>query len=137
MRVINVPKRGIGNVTISNITAKAEENNISMFEAITGGKELAFKQLITKLQEIFLKINDSCNAIYKGGSRVDPAIDAPNDYDYICFAKPLHRHFILSKLYKLGFRQPGSFKSRKQIEKHDENYVDFSQTRVYPYTQIT
>ena len=52
MRIINVPKRGIGNVTISNITAKAEENNISMFEAITGGKELAFKQLIIKLQEI-------------------------------------------------------------------------------------
>ena len=52
MRVINVPRRGIGNVTISNITAKAEENNISMFEAISSGKELAFKQLITKLQEI-------------------------------------------------------------------------------------
>lgn len=52
MRVINVPRRGIGNVTISNITAKAEENNISMYEAISSGKELAFKQLITKLQEI-------------------------------------------------------------------------------------
>ena len=51
MRIINVPKRGIGNVTISNITAKAEENNTSMFEAISSGKELAFKQLITKLQE--------------------------------------------------------------------------------------
>ena len=45
-RVINVPKRGIGNVTIANINARAEENNISMFEAITSGKELAFKQLI-------------------------------------------------------------------------------------------
>ena len=52
MRIINVPKRGIGNVTISNITAKAEENNISMYEAISQGKELAFKQLIIKLQEI-------------------------------------------------------------------------------------
>ena len=51
MRVINVPKRGIGNVTIGNITAKAEENNISMFEAISSGKELAFKQLIIDLQE--------------------------------------------------------------------------------------
>lgn len=51
MRVINVPKRGIGNVTIGNITAKAEENNISMFEAISSGKELAFKQLVVELQE--------------------------------------------------------------------------------------
>ena len=49
-RVINVPKRGIGNITIANINARAEENNISMFEAITSGKELAFKQLIEELQ---------------------------------------------------------------------------------------
>lgn len=51
-RVINVPKRGIGNVTIANITARAEENNTSMFEAITSGKELAFKQLIEELTKI-------------------------------------------------------------------------------------
>lgn len=51
IRIINVPKRGIGNVTIGNITAKAEENNTSMFEAISSGKELAFKQLILELQE--------------------------------------------------------------------------------------
>lgn len=51
-RVINVPKRGIGNVTISNITAKSEENETSMFEAITSGKELIFKNLILELQEI-------------------------------------------------------------------------------------
>ena len=51
-RVINVPKRGIGNVTISNITATAEENETSMFEAITSGKELVFKNLILELQEL-------------------------------------------------------------------------------------
>ena len=51
-RVINVPKRGIGNVTISNITAKSEENETSMFEAITSGKELVFKNLILELQEL-------------------------------------------------------------------------------------
>lgn len=50
-RVINVPKRGIGNVTIGNITALAEENNTSMFEAISSGKELAFKQMIIDLQK--------------------------------------------------------------------------------------
>ena len=51
MRVINVPKRGIGNVTIGNITKKAEENNISMFEAIDSGKELGFKNMILELTE--------------------------------------------------------------------------------------
>ena len=51
MRVINVPKRGIGNVTIGNITSIAEENNISMFEAITSGKELIFKNIILDLQK--------------------------------------------------------------------------------------
>ena len=51
-RIINVPKRGIGNVTISNIAANAEELNTSMFDAITSGKELKFKKLILELQEI-------------------------------------------------------------------------------------
>ena len=51
MRVINVPKRGIGNITIGHITDAAEQNNISMFEAITSGKELAFKQIIENLQK--------------------------------------------------------------------------------------
>ncbi len=48
-RVINVPKRGIGNVTIGNLAAKAEEKNISLFEAIDSGKELSFKQMILEL----------------------------------------------------------------------------------------
>ena len=51
-RVINVPKRGIGNITIANINARAEENNTSMFEAITSGKELVFKQLIEELTKM-------------------------------------------------------------------------------------
>lgn len=50
-RIINVPKRGIGDKTVGNITKKAEENNISMFEAIDSGKELIFKQIILDLQE--------------------------------------------------------------------------------------
>ena len=50
-RIINVPKRGIGNKTVGNITAKAEEHNISMFEAIDSGKELIFKQIILDLQK--------------------------------------------------------------------------------------
>ena len=51
-RIINGPKRGIGNVTIANINARAEENNTSLFEAITSGKELAFKQLIEELTKM-------------------------------------------------------------------------------------
>ena len=50
-RVINVPKRGIGNVTIANINKIAEENNITMFEAINSGKEQSFKQMILELQQ--------------------------------------------------------------------------------------
>lgn len=51
MRVINVPKRGIGNVTIGKLTSVAEENNISMFEAISSGKELLFKQMLLNLKD--------------------------------------------------------------------------------------
>ena len=51
-RIINVPKRGIGDKTVGNITKKAEENNISMFDAIDSGKELIFKQIILELQDI-------------------------------------------------------------------------------------
>ncbi len=50
-RVINVPKRGIGDKTVGNITAIADAENISMFEAITSGKELVFKQIIQDLQK--------------------------------------------------------------------------------------
>ena len=50
-RIINVPKRGIGNVTISKIISTSEEKNISLFEAISSGKELEFKKMILELKE--------------------------------------------------------------------------------------
>ena len=50
-RIINVPKRGIGNVTIGNLTKKAEDSNTSLFDAIKTGKELEFKKLIQQLIE--------------------------------------------------------------------------------------
>lgn len=50
-RVINTPKRGIGEVTISKIRQKAYEENISMFDAIDSGKELEWKNLILNLIE--------------------------------------------------------------------------------------
>ena len=51
-RVINEPKRKIGDKTIENLRDKARSLNISMFEAIDSGKELEFKNLILNLIEI-------------------------------------------------------------------------------------
>lgn len=51
-RVINEPKRKIGDKTIENLREKARCLNISMFEAIDSGKELEFKNLILNLIEI-------------------------------------------------------------------------------------
>ncbi len=50
-RVINTPKRGIGPKTIDGIREKSIQNNISMFDAISDGKELEFKKLILELIE--------------------------------------------------------------------------------------
>ena len=52
LRVINTPKRGIGLKTIENLTEIADQEGISMYEAISSGKELEFKNLIEKLKEI-------------------------------------------------------------------------------------
>ena len=52
LRVINTPKRGIGLRTIENLTAQADEHNTSIYEAISSGKELQFKNMIEKLKEI-------------------------------------------------------------------------------------
>ena len=50
-RVINVPKRGIGTKTMDNLDAKSNELGISLFDVISDGKELVFKNLILKMQE--------------------------------------------------------------------------------------
>ena len=54
-RIINEPKRKIGDKTIENIAKVADIENISMFEAIESGKEKEFKDLILELE------NDSKN----------------------------------------------------------------------------
>ena len=48
-RVINTPKRGIGESAIKEIEQRAKENNTSMFEAPDTKKELEFKEIINKL----------------------------------------------------------------------------------------
>ena len=52
IRVINTPKRGIGLKSIENLTRIADSQNISMYDAISTGKELAFKEIIEKLREL-------------------------------------------------------------------------------------
>ena len=50
-RIINSPKRGIGTKTIEQLTIKANISGTSIFEAISDGKELKFKELILSLKE--------------------------------------------------------------------------------------
>lgn len=49
LRIINTPRRGIGDKTIENLTELAAQNNISLYEAIEKGKELEFKNIIEEL----------------------------------------------------------------------------------------
>ena len=51
LRVINTPKRGIGEKTLENIGKIADINGVSLFEAIDSGKELKFKELILSMRE--------------------------------------------------------------------------------------
>jgi len=50
LRVINTPKRGIGEKTIENLGNVADINGTSLFEAIDSGKELKFKELILEMR---------------------------------------------------------------------------------------
>lgn len=50
-RVINVPKRGIGTSTIAKLEAESKDKGISMFQAISKGKEQLFKELILHLTQ--------------------------------------------------------------------------------------
>ena len=52
LRVINTPKRGIGNKTVNNLINIANIENKSIYEVISSGKELEFKKTIESLKEI-------------------------------------------------------------------------------------
>lgn len=52
LRVINTPKRGIGLKTIETLQEKADLAGTSIYDAITAGKELDFKNTIEKLKSI-------------------------------------------------------------------------------------
>lgn len=50
-RVINTPKRGIGATSVERLETMANIEGISMFDAISSGKELVFKNLILELKK--------------------------------------------------------------------------------------
>lgn len=50
-RVINVPKRGIGNVAIEKLESAARNDNILLFDALKSDKEIEFRELITRLKK--------------------------------------------------------------------------------------
>ena len=54
-RIINVPKRGIGDTSVDKLENEANISHISMYKALSSPKELKFKELIDDL------VNDSNN----------------------------------------------------------------------------
>ncbi len=52
LRVLNVPKRGIGLKTIDKLTEKADNKGTSIYDAIDSGKELTFKEMIEDLRKV-------------------------------------------------------------------------------------
>lgn len=93
---------------------------------------------------LFDNLSKYCSAIYYGGSRVDPVIDNPHDYDYILFAKPLHKYGLCQYLRKNHFRERLSAKCRQGCQNKatsakpsTESHYDLSQVRSVPYSQIT
>ena len=51
LRIINSPKRGIGDKTLENLANVANINECSLLEAIDSGKELKFKELIISMRK--------------------------------------------------------------------------------------
>lgn len=49
LRIINVPRRGIGLKTLENLTNEANQKGTSLFHAISSGKELGFRKMIEEL----------------------------------------------------------------------------------------
>ena len=95
------------------------------------------------LKKNWSTLNKYCVAIYEGGSRVDPAINNPHDFDYISFAKKHCRNFVQQSLANLGLQIKGQWSrfeklNTKQKEKWlSKDHADFSQVRVIPYDSIT
>ena len=66
IRAMNAPKRGIGAKTIEKLELNANENNVSIFDSITSGKELAFKNLILDIDPSAFFITHDCYEVLGG-----------------------------------------------------------------------
>jgi hypothetical protein len=83
-------------------------------------------------------IEPYCNAIYLGGSRVDPVIDNPHDFDFAIYPKDLPRAEII-KAVGSYFGTPFVYSDDKElpgVSEEDPLIFDFSQIKLYPYDRI-
>ena len=69
IRAMNAPKRGIGAKTIEKLELNANENNVSIFDSITSGKELAFKNLILDIDPKAFFITHDCYEVLGGTNK--------------------------------------------------------------------
>lgn len=89
-RIINTPKRGIGEKTIENLQNKAQKCGICMYDAIDSGKELAFKNIIEEI--ISIKDNYSLTEL------VDIVLDKSGMKNELEFEKSIESEIRLENL---------------------------------------
>ena len=131
-RVINTPKRGIGTKTIDNIRAKANMNDISLFDAIDSGKELEFKKLILELIEDSKTMNLSDlieDVLVKTGLRreyeLDKSIESDTKVENLNEFKSLAVNFEDNGIYDLStFLENIMLVSDKGQYAEDDNNVN-------------
>lgn len=131
-RIINVPKRKIGNKTISNIKDAANEKNISMFDAIESGKELEFKNIILSLKEESKNISLSKlieEVLEKTGIRKEYELDNSdyneNRIESLNEFKSVAINFEENGIYDLGtFLENIALVSDSSLYKEEKNGVN-------------
>lgn len=97
----------------------------------TTRKKILKDKNLSAILEIWEKIEPCCEAIYITGSRVDPIIKSPHDYDYVIYVKSACRHLVWGKLESLGLTR-----SHKVSFKEATN-LDLSLLKSPPYDRIT
>ena len=88
------------------------------------------KEQLAQVKAYFEKLSPYCNAVYFGGSWVDPVIKNPHDFDYICFVKPFWYYEFVITLQ--SFNMPIDSDPRFK----EGGLLDLSQVRTDPYDQI-
>lgn len=77
LRIINVPRRGIGDATLAKLQAYAEENNMNLFEAVTNSGEVPglSSRFVNKLEELSSTIFELMGEANSGEVPVKQLID--------------------------------------------------------------